>query len=77
MKLAAFLAVASALLGAGCTVSPRLAGMAVDQAADPSAGTAAAGQYHSVLGSYQHREAVDPKNWKQLNNDLLPNGNKP
>jgi poly(3-hydroxybutyrate) depolymerase len=76
MKIAAFLAVASALLGVGCTASPRLAGMAADPAADPSVGTAA-GQYNSVLGSYQHREPVDPKNWKQLNNDLLPKGNKP
>jgi hypothetical protein len=76
MKIAALLAVASALVGVGCTASPRLADIAADPAADPSFG-AAAGHYHSVLGSYEHREPVDPKNWKKLNDDLLPKGNEP
>ncbi len=73
MKIAALLAVASALVGAGCTASPRLADMATEPAANPSFGTAS-GHYHSVLGSYQHREPVDPKNWRQRNDDLAPKG---
>lgn len=72
MKIAALLAVASALVGAGCT-APRLADMATEPAANPSFGTAS-GHYHSVVGSYQHREPVDPKNWRQLNDDLAPKG---
>jgi len=71
MKIAALIAVASALVGAGCAASPRLADMATEPAANPSFGTAS-GHYHSVLGSYQHREPVDPKNWRQLNDDLAP-----
>lgn len=73
MKIAALLAVASALVGAGCTASSRLADMATEPAANPSFGTTS-GHYRSVLGSYQHREPVDPKNWKQLNEDLAPKG---
>ena len=73
MKIAALLAVASALVGAGCTASPRIADMAGEPAANPSLGTAS-GQYRSVLGSYQHREPVDPKNWRKLNQDLAPKG---
>ncbi|PIO45028.1 hypothetical protein [Phyllobacterium zundukense] len=73
MKIAAFLAVASALAGAGCTASPRLADLANEPAANPSFSTAS-GHYRSVLGSYQHREPVDPKNWRQLNKDLAPKG---
>jgi hypothetical protein len=73
MKIAALLAVASALVGAGCTASPRLADMAGEPAVNPSFG-AASGHYHSVLGSYQHREPVVPKNWKKLNEDLAPKG---
>ena len=73
MKIAAFLAVASALIGAGCAASPRLADMAVEPAVNPSFGSAS-GQYRSALGSYQHREPVDPKNWKKLNEDLAPKG---
>jgi hypothetical protein len=73
MKIAALLAVASALVGAGCTASPRLADMAAEPAANPAFGTAS-GHYRSVLGSYQHREPVDPQNWKKLNEDLAPKG---
>lgn len=47
--------------------------MATVPAANPSFGTTS-GHYRSVLGSYQHREPVDPKNWKQLNEDLAPKG---
>jgi hypothetical protein len=28
--------------------------------------------YHPVVTNYQHREPVDPKNWRQLNDDLSP-----
>ncbi|CAN7517945.1 hypothetical protein LJR231_003701 [Phyllobacterium sp. LjRoot231] len=73
MKIAALLAVASTLVGAGCTTSPRLAEMAAEPAANPSYATAP-GHYRSVLGSYQHRTPVDPKNWRQLNDDLAPKG---
>ncbi|MBB3234473.1 hypothetical protein [Phyllobacterium endophyticum] len=73
MKIAALLAVASALVGAGCAATPRLADMAAEPAANPSFGTASV-NYRSVLGSYQHREPVDPKNWRQLNEDLAPKG---
>jgi len=61
MKIAALLAVASAFVGAGCTVSPRLADIASEPAANPSFGTAS-GHFHHVLGSYQHCAPVDPKN---------------
>lgn len=73
MKIAAFIAVASALIGAGCSASPRLADLAADPSTNPAYGSNS-GRYHSVLGSYQHRAPVDPKNWRQLNDDLAPKG---
>jgi len=30
------------------------------------------GHYHPVVTGYVHRDPVDPKNWRRLNDDLSP-----
>jgi|FEC22Drversion2_1045045.scaffolds.fasta_scaffold00041_3 hypothetical protein len=66
-----FTAVFVPLLAAGCaTTQPGEVASAPDPA-DASAGLHTV-VYEPVLGDYQHREPVGPRNWRQLNEELSP-----
>lgn len=57
---------------AGCAAgAPLDMPMAADPA-DPALGLAA--RPYSGVVNYRHRDPVDPKNWRRLNDDLAPAG---
>lgn len=59
------------LLAAGCAVAPPPDLTSGLDSADASLGLRTVG-YEPVLGDYQHREPVGPRNWRQLNDELSP-----
>jgi hypothetical protein len=71
MKLISIAMLAVSLSAAGCASSSPPSILPQFNAADPIMGVRDA-HYHSVVTNYQHREPVDPKNWRQLNDDLSP-----
>ncbi|MFH1341780.1 MAG: hypothetical protein ABIL01_11335 [Pseudomonadota bacterium] len=71
MKLPSLAMLAVSLSAAGCASSTPPNILPQFNAADPMMGVSAA-HYHPVVTNYQHREPVDPKNWRQLNDDLSP-----
>lgn len=71
MKLILFAMLAASLAASGCASSAPPDILPSFNAADPIMGISDA-HYHPVVTNYQHREPVDPKNWRQLNDDLSP-----
>lgn len=71
MKLPSLAMLAVSLSTAGCASSSPPNILPQFNAADPIMGISDA-HYHPVVTNYQHREPVDPKDWRQLNDDLSP-----
>jgi len=71
MKLTSFAMLAASLSAAGCASTVRPDVLPVFNAADPVLGLRDA-RYRPVVTNYQHRAPVDPKNWRQQNDDLSP-----
>jgi hypothetical protein len=71
MKPPSIAMLAASLLAAGCAASalPDVAPLA--DPADPTLGLSDL-RYRPVVGDYQHRQPVDPQNWRKLNEDLSP-----
>ena len=62
---------AASLSAAGCASSTPPDVLPAFNAADPVLGLRDA-HYHPVITDYQHREPVDPQNWRKLNDSLSP-----
>ena len=64
------IAALASLAGCAAGATPEMP-MAADPA-DPALGLSAR-SYNGVV-NYRHRDPVDPKNWRRLNDDLAPAG---
>lgn len=71
MKLISLAMLAASLSVAGCASSVPPDILPSFNAADPMMGLRDA-RYTPVVTNYQHRAPVDPKNWRQQNDDLSP-----
>jgi hypothetical protein len=71
MKLPSFAMLAASLSLIGCASTPPLDVLPAFNAANPLMGLRDT-HYHPVIADYQHREPVDPQNWRKLNEDLSP-----
>ncbi len=71
MKLILLAMLAALLSAAGCTSTVPPDVLPVFNAADTMMGLRDA-RYSPVVTNYQHRAPVDPKNWRQQNDDLSP-----
>ena len=71
MKLISLAMLATSLSAAGCASSAPPDILPVFNAADPMMGLRDK-PYSPVVTNYQHRAPVDPKNWRQQNDDLSP-----
>lgn len=71
MKLISLAMLAASLSAAGCASSAPPDILPVFNAADPMMGLRDV-PYSQVVTNYQHRAPVDPKNWRQQNDDLSP-----
>jgi hypothetical protein len=70
MKIAN-LAILASLFVAGCASSSLPDVLPQFSPADPDMGLRET-HYHPAIVDYQHREPVDPQNWRKLNEDLSP-----
>lgn len=70
MKIAS-LAILASLFVAGCASSSPPDVLPAFSPADPVMGLRET-HYHPAIADYQHREPVDPQNWRKLNEDLSP-----
>jgi hypothetical protein len=70
MKLPSLAMLAASLFAAGCASSSPPDVLPAFTAADPVMGLRDV-HYHPVV-DYQHREPVDPQNWRKLNDSLSP-----
>jgi len=71
MKLISLAMLAASLSVAACASSVPPDILPSFNAADPMMGLRDA-RYTPVVTNYQHRAPVDPKNWRQQNDDLSP-----
>jgi hypothetical protein len=71
MKLISLAMLAASLSAAGCASSAPPDILPVFNAADPMMVLRDA-PYSPVVTNHQHRAPVDPKNWRQQNDDLSP-----
>jgi len=71
MKIISLAMLAASLSAAGCASSGPSDILPLFNAADPIMGLRDA-SYSPVVTNYQHRAPVDPKNWRQQNDDLSP-----
>jgi hypothetical protein len=71
MKLPSLAMLVASLSLSGCASSPPPDVLPAYSAADPVMGLRDA-HYHPVVSDYQHREPVDPQNWRKLNEELSP-----
>lgn len=71
MKLISFAMLTASLAAAGCasTAPPDI--LPSFNAADPMMGLRDT-RYSPVVTNYRHRAPVDPRNWRQQNDDLSP-----
>jgi hypothetical protein len=70
MKFASLAAITSlAIAGCTATIPPNV--LPAFNPADPEMGIRDT-HYHPVVVDYNHREPVDPQNWRRLNEELSP-----
>lgn len=70
MKFAS-LAMLASLFVAGCAATTPPDVLPAFNPSDPAFGTRDA-HYHPVIADYHQREAVDPQNWRRLNEERSP-----